>query len=65
MLKLLVFVSGMALLSGCCEVFGICTSVSIHSSNVSPNGITPDQWTFGPAKAPGTLSRNCVSSTSS
>ena len=26
------FILSMLLLSGCCELFGICTSVSVHSS---------------------------------
>ncbi len=69
MVKLLILVSGIVLLSGCCELFGICTSVSLHSSNPASDDVgklgTSGQWMFGAASAPDASSRSCVSSTSS
>jgi uncharacterized protein YceK len=36
MLKFLVPLAALLLMSGCCRVFGICTSASIHTSIASP-----------------------------
>jgi hypothetical protein len=36
MLKLLAASMAIFMLSGCCELFGICTSVAVHSSISSP-----------------------------
>jgi hypothetical protein len=39
MLKATLVIVTMLLLSGCCRVFGICTSVAVHSAITSPNQI--------------------------
>ena len=37
MLKLVAFSTMLLMLSGCCELFGICTSVNVHTSISSPD----------------------------
>jgi hypothetical protein len=37
MLKTLCLLLALLMMSGCCEVFGICTSVSVHTSASRPD----------------------------
>ena len=39
MLKVVVLVAPLLILSGCCEVFGICTSVDVHTSIDRPEKV--------------------------
>jgi len=39
MLKLLAVLAPVLILSGCCQVFGICTSVDVHSSTDRPENV--------------------------
>jgi len=48
MLKLLLTMSAVFALSGCCELFGVCTSASVHTSITHPGqfasqNVTPGQ----------------------
>jgi hypothetical protein len=45
------------IMSGCCELFGICTSVNVHTSATAPdkfadsnldNALSPTLWPGGP-----------------
>jgi len=43
MLKIISLMIGLLMMSGCCELFGICTSVSVHSSISSPDKLASAQ----------------------
>ena len=43
MLKLLAVLAPVLILSGCCQVFGICTSVDVHTSIDRPKNVAQQQ----------------------
>lgn len=43
MLKILAVLAPVLILSGCCQIFGICTSVDVHTSIDRPENIAQQQ----------------------
>ena len=50
MLKVVVLLAPLLILSGCCQVFGICTSVDVHTSIDGPENVAQQEH------FPGTIS---------
>jgi hypothetical protein len=43
MLKFVVLLAPLLILSGCCQVFGICTSVDVHTSVDRPENVAEQE----------------------
>ena len=55
----------LAMLSGCCEIFGVCTSVAVHTSIQSPQTFslrddTPTVMTLADEPTPYSASTQCA-----
>ena len=44
MLKIISLMIGLLMMSGCCELFGVCTSVAVHSSISTPDKLVGAQF---------------------
>ena len=49
MLKFVVLLAPLLILSGCCQVFGICTSVEVHTSIDHPENVAQQELFPGTA----------------
>jgi hypothetical protein len=52
MLKSICLVLMLLMTSGCCELFGLCTSVSVHTSASSPDKFASSEFSGGSSELP-------------